>query len=195
MGSQFTSYQLTSSGDQCLAALARLAQEKRTQGGRGGAWTIISATTLAEGHADWILRSLLLLSQIDVSPLGAALLSASQDDMFRTWESRLEWLKDGFGIAIAGDRPTQDFMTVVSVRNAIVHGNGRLTNMQARSLDQLVQLRKRLAGSLDIKLSATQLILGEDSAVRALAISREFVIHLDKSALSAEPSVMGLRRE
>ncbi|MFG1751434.1 hypothetical protein [Streptosporangium sandarakinum] len=116
----------------------------------------------------------------------SALLASVGDDPFKTWDSRLTWLSNGFAISLKGDRPTGKFLSVVDVRNSIVHGDGKLTSMQVGKVSQFVNLRRELS-DLAIEISATRLIFSQESSTLAIIACREFVCHLDEMALKAYP--------
>src|SRR5579859_291694 len=95
-------------------------------------WLVVTCVTCVESHFDRVLRSLIAVSGVGENKFFNSMYEAIRDDIFKTWDSRLKWLDDGFGVAISGDSAIQDFRTMVDLRNAIVHGRGRLTEMQQR---------------------------------------------------------------
>jgi hypothetical protein len=179
---------LTPSGDECLAELAE-AFRRTSRGDISGAQLIISSVTIVEGHVGRSLEAMISQSDIQESRLGVAILSEVRDGIFVSWSSMLGWMRKGFGIGISGDRPVQDFLTLVEARNALVHGNGRLTTRQAKTIEQLVKLRSRLRVLLDVELTATRLMLQSTTAERASRICREFVYHLDLNVVAEYPQL------
>ncbi|NJP90426.1 hypothetical protein HCN51_13350 [Nonomuraea sp. FMUSA5-5] len=187
MGQRIDPQVLTDPADRCLLALARLAYRGSSDKQSDQHWFITSAATLVEGYADGLLRSLVEMSDMGKSRFGSALLSAIGDDPYRAWDSRLKWLRDGFSVSVKGDKATQGFLTLVDARNAIVHGEGKLTRLQAGKIGQLVNLSQDLKRVLDIDLSSTRLVFSPTSCPLAVAVCREFVRHLDEKALEVEP--------
>ena len=178
---------VTSSGERCLGRLADIALLDSDNA--SPEWMIISSITSVEEHTNHLLTSLIESSGVDSHPFGIALLTERIDDIYRTWESRLAWLKAGFNIAIAGDREIQEFICLVDLRNALVHGNGELTTVQTRRFDKMLELRRRLASLLGVEFDGLRVILNKQVASRSIAIARVAVLYLDSVVLEAFPTL------
>ena len=179
---------LTVSGERCLAKLADVALLV-SDDDISPEWAVVSCTRSVEDHANQLLASLIESSGVDAHPFGAALLSGGQDDFYRTWDSRLAWLRDGFQIVVAGDREVQEFMLLVELRNALIHGNGELTRAQASRLDKMLNLRRRLTKLLGVEFDGRHVILSSQVADKSIALARAVVLHLDSAVLKVHPGL------
>ncbi|MEU4686799.1 hypothetical protein [Streptomyces xinghaiensis] len=137
-----------------------------------------------EVHVDRSLEALVADSGLSLSPLGTAFLSRYSDDMSRSWDARYDWLADGFGVTIKGDKFQQDFHTLVEIRNAIVHGSGELTKRQQAGLAKFVQLRKRMESVVNVRVYGTRIVFATDSVARSLNVASDFVRGFDQSLLA-----------
>src|ERR1700729_2895253 len=111
---------LTRSGIVCLEELVQiavLAHETQV----AAEWLVVTATTCVEAHFDRIINTLIMLSKIEDNSFGRSLLNDNYDDIFKSWDSRLKCLGQGFGVMLAGDQHVQDYRTLVDLRNAVVH--------------------------------------------------------------------------
>ncbi|PWW24880.1 hypothetical protein JD79_04071 [Geodermatophilus normandii] len=110
------------------------------------------------------------------------------DDLQRTWDSRANWLKEGFGLRVKDDPTYGDFNLVVEVRNAVVHGGGRLTDFQMSSIHKTVALRRDLDRRLDIDATA-ELRFGSSSLTRIVEAVRNYVHFFDRHVSNSYPSL------
>ena len=187
MGHPVDPARLTESGEQCLLRLGRLPSLRLPT---GQLITVIG--TVVEGHVSRILARLIVLSHVDSIQLGQALLDEQLDSMNDSWPKRNRWLKAGFDLDHAGYAPYQDFDLLVQARNAVVHGDGALTDRQRRDgTRKIIQLRNDLLAKLDITLRG-QLRYGPDSAERALRVAREFVVDFDARVIRKHPQARTL---
>ena len=113
--------------------------------------------------------------------------------MTYNWANRIDWLARGFGIRVAGGHAWQRFETVVQARNALVHGDGQLSEKQrALGLSKLIQLKKRLLDEMDVGWSRGHLTFNAVSARAAHDAARHFVADLDSRVLAGYPQVRGI---
>ena len=181
MGPAVDPAELTESGERCLLRLTEL---PRLQLPTEQLITVIG--TVVEGHVSRILARLIVLSKIDESPFGNALLQSQVDSMDNTWPDRNHWLTRGFELAYPGLSPYQSFDVLVQARNAIVHGDGALTDRQTRKIKDLLILRKDFQKKLDATVRG-RLQFGDTSAKRAMEIARGFVVAFDKEVILKHP--------
>ncbi len=179
---------LTRSGILCLEELVQIAvlsseAEVPTD------WLVVTCTTCIESHFDRMLNSLISISDIEANRFASSLYQHGHDDIFKTWDSRLKWLDNGFGVAIAGDSSIQDFRTLVEVRNAIVHGQGHLTEIQQKNIQKLLDLKRRLTRLLDVQFSGHKVLLPAAIGPRIFRICRSAVVCLDTSVLKFYPAI------
>lgn len=189
MGEYIDPGTLTPSGDRCVAELAEILRAA-TREHTVSAQLIIGTVTIVEGHVNRLLELIVRASGgIDTS-FSRAALRALEGEIYRTWDSRLRWIADCMESGISlGDVEVQDFKSVIEVRNALVHGHGKLTSSQARSITQLVELRARLRQRLNIELVSTRLVLHTSTPDRVSAIGRAFVKYLDGRAIMEYPAL------
>lgn len=143
-------------------------------------WIVVSSVSSVEAHITRLLSELIESEIAKMSKLSVALLSERRDDIFRTWDSRLEWLSKGFGVKVAGDREIQDCKYVADLRNAILHGGSELTPMQIRSFGGAVQLKRRLTRLLGVQFDGTGIKMDGRAGDLALGICRRAVYHIDR---------------
>ncbi|MFJ7414806.1 hypothetical protein ACIQWZ_28990 [Streptomyces sp. NPDC098077] len=121
--------------------------------------------------------------------LARVLHSEIEDSIYRTWEARRKWLSVAFGIRISGDAASQNFDAVVSLRNSIVHGDGRLTDMQVGKFKDLFRLKEQYTRVLSAKVNGRRVILSPLVAVKSATASRDFVLQFDKEILAKFPTL------
>lgn len=176
---------LTASGERALHRIARLPLDASVQAPRQ--WVLVSSVAVVEAHVATVLRALVARSNVDSTPIGASLLAAVRDDMTKTWDARMWWLGHAFGVQVGGDAPYQRFRTVVELRNALLHGDGELTDLQTRSVQKTLALKKELLQVLNVDLRGRRVVLGDDSHTRGCSAARTFVVAFDKAVLALHP--------
>ncbi|PCC48162.1 hypothetical protein CIK64_00190 [Brevibacterium aurantiacum] len=82
---------------------------------------------------------------------------------------------------VESESVAQNLKIVVDVRNALMHGDGKLTDLQSAKWKSVVALRRDMANRLDIELQGRRLVLGEDSVKLACSILIEYVLQLERS--------------
>lgn len=156
-----------------------LSQISCTSDTRGAA--IISAIATVEAHVDATVKLLTDMDRQTRSKLGNYLVDQYESDFSRNWKSRQSVLRDGFGVFVESERVAQDLKIVVDVRNALMHGDGKLTDLQSAKWRTVVTLRRDMARRLDIELQGRRLVIGEGSAKKACSILIEYVLQLERS--------------
>jgi hypothetical protein len=191
VGSKSSSVDLTkvtASGILCLEELVQITLLD-SQAEVPPDWLVITCATCVESHFDRVLRSLIAASGVRQNEFSNSLYEFLHDDIFKTWDSRLNWLKNGFSVTIAGDRTIQDFRTVIDLRNAIVHGQGHLTEMQQKNLQKLLDLKRNLTRLLNVQFSGDKVLIPPDIGLKVVRICRDAVIFLDNSVLQEYPNI------
>lgn len=144
-------------------------------------YAIVHTVGLAEGYIDTVLRSLISASDITHSALGSVMYSELQELMHRSWDERTRWLRRGFGIGIEGTKAQEEFMTLVELRNALVHGSGALTPRQSRKVEAVVDLEHKLQRLLDVGVGKDSFRFGPTTASRTARVARSFVLAIDRA--------------
>lgn len=152
-------------------------------------WVVVTCTTCIESHFDRVLNRLIETSDVELSRFSSALLENSRDEIFKTWDSRLKWLDSGFGISIAGDRPIQEYRTLVDLRNTIVHGQGYLTEIQQGNISRLLDLKRRMSRLLDVQFHGHRVLLPSDVGDKVIRTCRAAIVCLDTALLQAHPGI------
>lgn len=187
MGHAVDPARLTESGERCLLRLCELPSL-----GLPTAQLITVIGTVVEGHVSRILARLVVLSDVDSTQFGQLLLEKQLDSMNDSWPKRNEWLRAGFDIDHASHAPHQDFQVLVQARNAVVHGDGSLTDRQRKDgLQKFLARRDAFRQKLDITLRG-HLRYGGDSADRAMQIARAFVADFDARVIKEHPQARTL---
>lgn len=140
---------------------------------------VAMAAALAESVADRLIDELVALSGLSDSRLGSSLLKASAPSFHQSWQKRHELLSSGFGISVRGRASWRDLDVVVQVRNALMHGQGFLTDMQVRNAATALKLSRRVEEVLGSQIQAREILLGEDAGERAVEVAAAYIIELD----------------
>jgi hypothetical protein len=184
------SWTLTESGETALRRIiplgARFYDERDNDGIRA---VVVSCATLVEAHVDTVLKCLFSSDEAMTLPLGKKLHAEVEDSIYRTWESRRKWLSSAFSVNITGDKQTQDFNAVIDLRNCLVHGDGRLTDLQVAKAKDFFRIKEQLPRVLKVKLNGRTVILTADVPMLSATVSRDFILHFDGAVLSAHPDI------
>ncbi len=178
------SWTLTDSGESALRRIIPLGV--RPYDGRdddGIRAAIVSCATLVEAHVDRVLKHLFSSNEALQLPLAKKLHAEVEDSIYRTWESRRKWLSSAFDINITGDKQAQDFNAVIDLRNCIVHGDGRLTDMQIAKSKDFFRIREQLPRVLDVKMNGRAVLLNPNAPIKSATVSRDFILHFDGTVL------------
>lgn len=186
MGSVVNPASLTESGERCLRRLSELPEL-----GLPVAQLITVIGTVVEGHVSRILARLIVLSDVDSTSLGAALLRENLESMDSTWPNRNRWLGEAFALHYTGGAPYQAFDVLVQARNAIVHGDGAPTDRQTKNLNKLLKLRSDFLNKLEATLRG-RLRFSRGSAELAMKIARDFVAAFDGEVIAKHPDARRL---
>ncbi len=143
---------------------------------------VLTVVATVEAYVDEVLRELIASSGYDYSAFGRAMLHELEDRIYQSWRERHGWLDKGFAISIAGSAAAQDLLAVVELRNAIVHGSGRLTDRQSRDVANLIKLEHRLQEVLDVRVENRTVNLASSTGIRAIEVARVYILALDAEA-------------
>jgi hypothetical protein len=177
---------LTTSGEVTVRRIAMLAADRSD---RPPEDLIVALVTLAEAHVDRCIDALFAASRVLDLPLGATLFREVKDSIHRTWRSRYEWLSNGFNLKISGTRPAQELDTLVELRNSIVHGNGRITDLQSPTAPRLASLKANFRQTLGIECFGRRVVLNRDIEPTASRIGCRFIAAFDGQLTTLFPTV------
>ena len=172
-----------------MRTLARAAAQTASEASVETGGLIVGVATTVEAYVETVLRELIRESGYADHPFTKAMYAELEDSLFQSWNERFRWLKSGFGISIAGTAAAQNLGTLVELRNALVHGGGRLTDRQSRELTDLVTLEQRLAQVLDVDVENRLVRFGPETGQRVVTVSRDYVIALDAEVRTRQPDV------
>lgn len=142
---------------------------------------VLRTATIAEVYTDSVLEHLVSNAPVVGNDLGRALVAFVGDSMYRTWKDRLRWLNDGFGIHLSGRKSGQELLTLVDLRNALVHGGQQLTRFQiAPGPKRILKLQAELSKGLGVQVEGHQLYLPLDIGFTAVRITRSFVLEMEE---------------
>lgn len=150
---------------------------------------VISAAIEAESYTDRILEALVEASSIRSVRFGSALISSVKDHLYRSWDDRLDWLMKGFNIATNNVREVSDVRTLADLRNALVHGGGRMTLRQRNRVESQVGLEARFMSLLNVCTEGGLLYLGSETAIKSIEIARGYIVYVDRTARLEFPSM------
>lgn len=177
---------LTNSGSRALSALIGVLREAESS--PRSPWLITAGVTVVEAHVDRVIKGLVAASGLAEATFGSAILSRYGSDFTRTWPDRFYWLDRGFNVAATGETEGQDMQTAIELRNAIVHGDMSLTDLQVEKLAAMVQLKRRLWSVLDVECLGRRLVLSDRTAVKAATVCVKFVRYFDAKVILAHPT-------
>ncbi|MFC8492431.1 hypothetical protein ACFUJU_16870 [Streptomyces sp. NPDC057235] len=184
-----TAWKLTAAGEVTLRRISVLGTRKYQATDHDGIRaTVISCTTLIEAHIDGAIKRLFASDVAMREPLTRILHQEVEDSIYRTWESRRKWLSSAFGINIAGDRAYQEFEAVIALRNALVHGDGRLTDLQISKVKDMFALAEKLTRVLGVQIDGRVAHLCPEVALKSAIVSKEFLLHFDAALLGTHPN-------
>ncbi|MFE5089203.1 hypothetical protein ACFRCI_02120 [Streptomyces sp. NPDC056638] len=187
---ELTTWKLTENGESVLRRVSLLGSSPYVATDHDAIRAaVVSCATLVEAHVDKVIKSLFTADAAMSFPLARVLHAEVEDSIFRTWEARRKWLASAFGINISGDKAAQEFDAVVGLRNSIVHGDGRLTDLQVGSLKDLFRWKEQFTRVLSVQMSGRTIILTPEVAVKSAIISRDFVLHFDGVLIEAFPTI------
>lgn len=164
-----------------LRQLAVLAADRRLAPVDQGQ-VVQTVVATVEAFVDEVLRELIASSGYDSSAFGRAMLHELEDRIYQSWRERHGWLEKGFSISIASSAAAQDLLAVVELRNALVHGFGKLTDRQSRDVPTLIRLEHRLQRVLDVRVERRKVNLASSTGMRAIEAARVYILALDAEA-------------
>lgn len=178
---------VTGAGELALREIARLtlSSESTTQ-------LIVTLATICEAHVAEVLEALVEDARAGSSSFSEATFKRIEDGMYSSWRSMHEWLKDGFGLQIAGRATTERLGDLVDLRNAIVHGNHRLSRNQTKTTIAAIKTSRKLARALDVQFDGISIIFGKETRTQALSIVRAFILDFDATVVSSYPQLSSI---
>jgi len=140
-----------------------------------------------EAYVDSILRTLIAASGYNQTAFFRAMLAELEDKIYQSWAERHSWLKKGFSVSIAGSAAAYDLLTLVDLRNALFHGNGRLTEKQSGGTAALIDLEHRLWRTLEVRTENRVVHLASSTGGRAVGVARAYIFALDTEVRLKQP--------
>ncbi|MBF6133140.1 hypothetical protein IU501_09020 [Nocardia otitidiscaviarum] len=187
MGKAIDPAGLSESGEQCVRIINRLRLlDLQTD------QLISSILPPVESHVDRMLAGLIELSKVANYPLVREMLNRLEKDLFENWDGKMEWLAKGFSVKVRGETEYQMLKHVIESRNAIIHGNGTLTERQRGNFNQLVTLKRNLTKHLLIELHGIRMEFSPASRARVFEIVIVFIDAFDSAILSSFPEAKRL---
>ncbi|MDR6438753.1 hypothetical protein J2790_003920 [Paenarthrobacter nicotinovorans] len=150
---------------------------------------IVAVASRVEALVDRFIDLLVSESQVDSTPLGRALLKENNGAFHQSWPARNAVLKNGFDVQLASMPMWADMDLVIDIRNAIVHGDGNLTDRQAKDIASLINMRKRVAKVLHSEIQGRVVRLSPESGSLSAEIGVKFVLAADAAVSSVRPAL------
>lgn len=150
---------------------------------------IVAVTSRVEALADRFIDLLVLESGVGSTQLGKNLLREYNDSFHQSWPARNGILKKGFGIQAASMPIWDDMELVIEVRNAIVHGDGGLTNRQLKDSASLITMRKRISKLLHSDIQGRMVRLSDEAGVLSAEIAIKYAVALDEAVSLVRPAL------
>ena len=189
MGSSEDLCKLTQEAESVLRSLSHLAANNPN-----ASHFIIASMPPVEVHVSDSLRLLVKETRIGDNLFGQFALDELGDSLTINWPSRIKALSAGFGIELSGTREWQDFDTLIDLRNALIHGDGNLSEKQrVMKLTKILDLKRRWRRTLDAEWSARGVILGSQSVTLSLKVTFDFLTLFDKSLRDYRHRVRSMR--
>jgi hypothetical protein len=141
--------------------------------------SVISAVTEAESYTDRVLAALVQASSI----------RSTENQFHRSWTDRLNWLKKREFHIATNVQEVHNLRTLGDLRNAIVHGGGRMTSQQRSRVERQVGLESRFVSLLDAHAEGGRLYLGSGTAIKSIAVARAYIGYIDREARLVFPKL------
>lgn len=175
------------SGRRCVRDLIHIIPQGAVADADG--WRVTASVATVEAYVTRCLARLIEIRQDDRSAFEGELLNQQRVEIFRSWDSRLSWLNKGFGIALQSLAATQQMRIANEVRNALVHGNAHLTDLQTQDLSKMIALKRDLLRVLDVHCVGRRVVLGERTLRLISDVSVRFVCAVEDRIRSAYPGL------
>lgn len=178
---------LTESGEATLRAITRLRLSSDST-----ERVLILLATLVEVHVAKVLKVLVGINRAGRPRFESALVADVEENMYLSWPSMWKWLSVGFDIKVQGVGPAQAFESCIDIRNAIIHGNGRLTEMQSKNFTASISMRSEAVRRLGVHFVGNRVVVDAQTRELALLAARDFVLYFDSQVLGKYPKLRGL---
>lgn len=177
----------THAGEKALRELASLIWVSRNDG-HPTAQVVLNCVSTCEVYVDQALWGLVDSSGVRDLQLGRYLIREHYIYAL-SWPGRFDLLGKGFGLHLRGERPGQEFSTLLELRNALAHGKGSLTSVQRQKPLKQLELQAQLTQKLDVQVQSGTLFVGDETRRRAISIARAYICALDKRVRSEYPDI------
>ncbi|WP_101556975.1 MULTISPECIES: hypothetical protein [Brevibacterium] len=142
---------------------------------------ILAVISEVESSVDFILQEEIEESATGVSMISDYFVRKKLPDYFMTWSGRKELLRDLFRFNGFSNSVGQEFMLIVEIRNALVHGNGSLTELQCKDLKRMLNLKTGLSSKFSIGFSGRRLVLDSRICSEVCEACAKFLIEVDRT--------------
>ncbi|MGR0220874.1 hypothetical protein [Agromyces sp. ZXT2-6] len=142
------------------------------------AMLVSNVTTIVEVYVDHVLDFLIDQDPATQYAFGAALVSAHRREMHDSWPHRHDWLAKGFGLAIGATPEGNRLLSLVDLRNALVHGNGVLTERQTLDWRSLAKIRS-MEQVVKCRTNGRRVFVDETTVTTSVQIGRNYILTLD----------------
>ncbi len=142
-------------------------------------WVVVSSCTTLESATSEKLQALLddRLLAAGADQLFKKTLKAKRSEMDRSWNTRLEWLADGFNVKLALDDKT-DLLAMAYLRNAIAHDGDTFTSQQLLNYPLFIATRSRLESTFALHTIGVRFVVTNGTADAALRVARRVALGL-----------------
>ena len=145
---------------------------------------IVRTATLVEAHVDRLLDIHTANAWAPATAIEDYAAGELRTQMHQSWPSRKTWLKQAFAISFAGTAEDNQFSLLVELRNALVHGAGRITDLQSKALPSRLSLEKALISTFKINIVDGAVRATPESSATVLRVARSYLIRLDLESRS-----------
>lgn len=152
-------------------------------GGRPVEDLIISSVAIVDNLTTDLIDLALERSKISSTLLGQTLLEASIGGFQRSWPRKHEFLLKAFNIRIKDFAETKKFLTVVEVRNSLIHGDGSLTKLQFNTPANYISMKNNTKGFLNIDLQGKNFVFSNASRASITNICVQYSLKFDSLLL------------
>lgn len=151
---------------------------------------IVRTATLVEAHVDRLLDILTASAWAPATAMEDYAVGELRAQMHQSWSARRDWLKQAFSINIAGTAEDNQFRLLVELRNALVHGAGRITDLQSKALPSRLSLEKALISTFKINIVDGAVRASPESSANVLRVARSYLVRLDAELVACPTEVL-----
>lgn len=158
-------------------AVRRLSQLPATVSHTAG--IISSSVSITEVRIDEMIDSLIELHPHAQTDFGSYILDRMRSGFHQNWSNRIEVLRRGFAISPVSQTISQKFDQLVNLRNALAHGDGRLTALQTARPSAGIELRRSIERTFGIAVAGRELRLNHGAGAVAVTVACDYLLAMD----------------